>query len=55
MQGAVHPDCSDYTTTVPLFSSGAEAAENGMRDVKAPGEGARDTIKKLIKLRNLGG
>ncbi|QXO14360.1 hypothetical protein SEA_CHASER_133 [Mycobacterium phage Chaser] len=41
----------DYTTTVPLFSSGAEAAEHGMRDIDAPDEDAERAIAKIAKRR----
>lgn len=37
----------DYTTDVPLFSSGAEAAEHGMRDIFRPGAAARAMVDKL--------
>jgi len=36
-----------YATTVPVFSSGAEAAEHGLRDLKAPGAQARRAIDRL--------
>lgn len=41
----------DYTTDVPLFSSGAEAAEHGLRDVDAPGTDAVAMVAKLRRLR----
>ena len=41
----------DYTTPVPLFESGAEAAEHGMRDVLDPGSKARRTINNLTRKR----
>jgi hypothetical protein len=37
-----------YTTDVPLFASGAEAAAHGMRDYEHPGERAEATIRKII-------
>lgn len=37
----------DFTTTVPLFDSGAEAAEHGLREVRRPSDRARKTIAKL--------
>lgn len=42
----------DYTTTVPLFGSGAEAAEHGMRDIEGPSESAERAIQKISKRRN---
>ncbi|MFE6966902.1 DUF6283 family protein [Agromyces sp. NPDC057679] len=53
MRGDLHPECADYTTDVPLFSSGAEAADHGLRDLQEPGEKAISTIDKLVRLRNL--
>lgn len=44
----VHPDTFDYQSPVPLFSSGAEAAEHGMSGVDDPGPEARAAIRKLI-------
>jgi len=55
MSGTAAPECADYSTTVPLFASGAEAAAHGMRDLEQPGEKAHDTIRKLTALRNLYG
>lgn len=40
-------DLFDYTTPVPLFASGAEAAEHGLVDVESPNEKARRVIAKL--------
>ena len=40
----------DYTTPVPLFGSGAEAAEHGMAEVEAPSTKARRVIDKLADL-----
>lgn len=37
----------DYTTDVPLFESGTEAAEHGLRDVAEPDDDARRAIAKL--------
>lgn len=42
----------DYTTPVPLFASGAEAAEHGMRDVLDPGPKARRAIDNLTRKRS---
>lgn len=38
-----------YECPVPLFASGAEAAEHGKRDVNNPGEAARRKIDHLVK------
>jgi hypothetical protein len=37
----------DYTTSTPLFKTGAEAARHGMADVEAPGPKALEIIAKL--------
>jgi len=45
--GLLDASCLDYTTDVPLFSSGAEAAAHGMRDYRHPGRKAAETIRKI--------
>jgi hypothetical protein len=40
----------DYVSPVPLFSSGAAAAEHGKRDLAAPGEDAKRKAKMLLRL-----
>lgn len=40
-----------YKTDVPLFSSGAEAAEHGLRDIDDPDFRARLTVDKLRRKR----
>lgn len=37
----------EYRADVPVFGSGREAAEHGLRDLKAPGARATRTIEKL--------
>ncbi|MER5378468.1 DUF6283 family protein [Streptomyces sp. NPDC002553] len=39
-----------YTSPVPLFASGAEAAAHGMRDVR-PGPEARRVMDKIVRVR----
>lgn len=34
---------------VPLFSSGAEAAEHGKRDIEHPSEEAKDVVARLMR------
>lgn len=41
-----------YTTPVPLFNSGTEAAEHGMRDIEEPGEEANRVIEKIVNRRS---
>jgi hypothetical protein len=45
----IDPAVFEYTSPVPLFASGAEAAEHGMRDLDQPGEGARRKIAGLLR------
>lgn len=42
----------DYETDVPLFASGAEAAEHGRREVDVPGAQAVRTIQRLERKRS---
>jgi hypothetical protein len=44
-----------YTTDVPLFGSGAEAAEHGLRDVDHPSRAARQLKAKITEARALRG
>lgn len=37
----------DYTTTTPLFASGADAAIHGMREIRAPSPAAQRAIDRL--------
>jgi hypothetical protein len=39
-----------YVSPVPLFSSGAEAAAHGMRDIAEPGPAARRKVRQLQRL-----
>lgn len=41
----------DYETSTPLFESGAEAAEHGLREIDTPGWEAAKVIGKLVKRR----
>lgn len=47
----IDPAVYDYESPVPLFASGKEAAEHGMRDLAAPGEAAEKKIRQLLRLR----
>ena len=44
-----------YESPVPLFASGAEAAEHGKRDIDAPSDKARATVKKITRARQARG
>lgn len=41
----------DYTSPVPLFASGRQAAEHGLAEIDHPGERARAAITKLDRVR----
>jgi hypothetical protein len=41
----------DYCSPVPLFRSGAEAAEHGKARIETPGAGARRAIAKVSRRR----
>lgn len=43
----------EYVSPVPLFGSGAEAAEHGLRDVDAPGAEAVAAMERLGRKRAL--
>ncbi|QIG66761.1 hypothetical protein EVB27_091 [Rhizobium phage RHph_TM16] len=47
----VHHDTYMYETDVPVFSSGTEAAEHGMRDIEAPSEKAIKTMAQVERKR----
>lgn len=49
--GALDPSCAEYTTNVPLFTSGAEAAAHGRRDIDNPSPAAAQTIAKVTTTR----
>lgn len=57
-QGRISPETAqrvvDYTTPVPLFTSGAEAAAHGMQDLAHPGPDAARMIAKLERLKGSG-
>lgn len=42
----------DYTTDVPLFATGAEAAEHGKRHIDVPPAKARAAAQKIIRKRS---
>lgn len=50
--GTLDPSCADYSTEVPLFGSGEEAAEHGMAEIVRPGESAKQAIEKIKKVRS---
>jgi len=51
IDGRIDPEVYRYRTDVPLFASGAEAAEHGKRDIAAPSAEARATVEKVMAVR----
>ena len=49
----VDPSVFDYVSPVPVFKSGREAAEHGMRDVSGPSPKAEKMISGLIRKRRI--
>jgi Family of unknown function (DUF6283) len=53
--GRMDPAVLSYSTDVPLFASGAEAAEHGERDIEDPSPEARSAVAKVVKVRKVRG
>lgn len=49
-KGHISEAILDYTTDVPLWASGREAAEHGMAEIDAPGTKANKVVGKLARL-----
>ena len=49
----IDPAVYEYVSPIPLFASGAEAAEHGKRDLPAPGPEARHKARQLLRLQGL--
>jgi hypothetical protein len=49
LSGQLDEESLEYTTTVPLFESGAQAAEHGLSHVVDPGTEAQAVIDKLTR------
>ncbi|MGW5569700.1 DUF6283 family protein [Nocardia thailandica] len=43
--------CETYRSRVPLFASGAEAAEHGLAEIDNPGPAARRLVAKIARAR----
>jgi hypothetical protein len=50
--GSVDPSVFEYTTDVPIFGSGTEAAEHGMAEIVEPGEDAQVLVAKIANNRD---
>jgi len=55
IRGEVDPSALDYKTDVPLFASGAEAAQHGKRDIEDPGTEAMEQVSKITTVREMRG
>ena len=53
MRGDIDPITFDYTTSVPLFDSGAAAAAHGKAEIAHPSTKAQQTITKIVRKRGL--
>lgn len=51
--GHLDPSCADYATSVPLFASGAEAAEHGKQEIDNPSPEATKLSHKIVRKRSL--
>lgn len=49
----VEPEVFDYETSTPLFSSGTEAAEHGLRKIEEPDEDAERVMRRLAKKKGI--
>lgn len=52
VRGELDADALEYTTTVPLFESGADAAAHGLREIEQPGDRAQAAIDKITRLNS---
>jgi hypothetical protein len=43
--------CLDYTSPVPLFKTGSEAATHGLAELERPGDGAQRVMSKISRRR----
>jgi hypothetical protein len=53
MADRLDESCLDYTTDVPLFRSGREAAQHGLAGVDRPDEDAQQVIRKVQRKRQV--
>lgn len=45
----IDPEIWDYKSPVPVFKSGAEAAEHGKREIMKPGPDTRRMVQQLVR------
>ena len=55
LTGALDESCAEYATNVPLFASGAEAADHGCAGVLDPAPDAVAAMKKIARVRDARG
>lgn len=53
MDGRLDMSCAEYSTDVPLFETGHDAAEHGRKRIESPSEKAQRDIQKIIKKRGI--
>lgn len=57
LRGWITPEtfefCLTYATKVPLFASGREACDHGLRDYDNPDERTRRVVDKLLKTKDV--
>ncbi|GGX36468.1 DUF6283 family protein [Streptomyces noursei] len=51
IDASTYQAAAEYVSPVPLFSSGAEAADHGQADINQPTDEARQLIGKIAKVR----
>ncbi|MCU6480512.1 DUF6283 family protein [Arthrobacter sp. A2-55] len=49
MDGRLDGSCAEYSTDVPLFGTGQEAAAHGVKDLQDPSLEAQKVIGKIIR------
>lgn len=50
----IAPEVYDYKSPVPVFSSGQESCDHGLKDIREPGAAAKRTITRLSRKLDLG-
>ena len=52
IEGSTARSCFTYTTPVPLFASGNEAADHGQANIDTPNPDARRVVTKIFTVRS---
>lgn len=53
MTGSMDPAVLDYSTDVPLWGSGEEAASHGEAEIEEPGPDAGAVMEKIMRVRGI--